>query len=145
MVKRTLDAVKRGRVSHAYLINCEDEYTSGLVGAMLIAGIIGSDDVQRAYDGLYADVTVFPEEGKDKVLTADVDRITETAHVTPTELDKKFYVIKKAESMNDSAQNKLLKTLEEAPPSVVIVLECAKPAIMLPTILSRCVKIELRA
>ena len=143
VVRRMLDAVNKGRQSHAYLISCEDAYTSGVVGALLIAGIIGNADVKRVYDGLYADVMIFPEEGKDKVLSPDVDAITSTAHITPTELDKKFYVIKMAETMNDSAQNKLLKTLEEAPPSAVIVLECATPAVMLPTILSRCVKIEI--
>ena len=69
--------------------------------------------------------------------------ITSTAYITPTELDNKFYIVKKASTMNESGQNKLLKTLEEAPPSVVIVLEVQSLAAMLPTVMSRCSRIDV--
>ena len=72
-----------------------------------------------------------------------MDDITSTAYLTPTELDKKFYIIRKASTMNESAQNKLLKTLEEAPPKAVIILEITSVSAMLPTVLSRCNRIEV--
>ena len=142
-VKEMLRAVGRGRLSHAYLLNCEDAYTSKVAGAMLVAAMIEGGDAERVFSGRYADVTVFPSGDSQKVLVADIDSLTETAHITPTELDKKFYIIEKTETMTEAAQNKLLKTLEEAPPSAVIVLECARTAAMLPTVLSRCLKIDI--
>lgn len=43
-----------------------------------------------------------------------------------------------AESMNATAANALLKTLEEPPPGVVFLLVCGAPERLLPTIVSRC-------
>lgn len=50
----------------------------------------------------------------------------------------KLCVIDNAEKMNVSAQNALLKTLEEPTPDTVIFLISAQPYLLLPTILSRC-------
>lgn len=141
-VQAVLRAIARGRSSHAYLICSEDEYTNHVVTAAIISQMIGGDP-QRAYDGAYADIRFFPTEDRDKILVRDIDDVTSTASVTPTELPYKFYVIKKAETMNDSAQNKLLKTLEEAPSKTVIILESVGAKSLLPTVLSRCNKVEV--
>lgn len=50
----------------------------------------------------------------------------------------RFFLIAQAELLNPAAQNALLKTLEEPPPKVTIVLSCPSPASLLPTIRSRC-------
>jgi DNA polymerase III subunit delta' len=50
----------------------------------------------------------------------------------------KVFVIRQAELMSDAAQNALLKTLEEPPPGVTIILLCNQPQQMLPTTISRC-------
>lgn len=139
-VKQALRACGKGAVSHAYAIVSEDEFTAGVVSALLIAAISGAD-ADRVYEGGYADVRVFPEQ-RDKILSADIDELTSTAYITSTELDKKFYIIRKASTMNESCQNKLLKTLEEAPPSVIIILEIQSEALILPTVISRCSRID---
>ena len=136
-----LDAAKRGAYSHAYALIADDLYTTSVAAAHLVAAITGASP-QRVNQGGYADVHVLPV-GKDKILSADVDFITSTAYLTPTELNKKFYVLEKASTMNESSQNKLLKTLEEAPPSVIIILEADKPSALLPTVLSRCVRVDI--
>lgn len=141
VVVRMIDSVVRGSVSHAYAVICEDDYTVHAVSSMLIAAILGVD-VARVHENGYADVICLPDE-KDKVLTSDIDKLTSTAYIAPTELNKKVYRVCRAETMNESAQNKLLKTLEEAPPSAVIVLECTNSNNMLPTVLSRCSKTEV--
>ncbi|MCL2675850.1 MAG: hypothetical protein FWE84_04620 [Firmicutes bacterium] len=82
-----------------------------------------------------ADVVYFSE---DKILTADVERITTTALVTPLELGFRYYVLKNGQTMNDSAANKLLKTLEEPPPKIKIIILADEPYSVLPTIRSRC-------
>lgn len=128
-------------MSHAYAVICPDELTLSAVSVALVAACIHGD-AERVESGGYADVHFVPTD-KDKVVTADIDFITSSAYITPTELDKKFYVIKHADTMNESAQNKLLKTLEEAPPSVCIVLECLTARTILPTVMSRSAKIEI--
>jgi DNA polymerase-3 subunit delta' len=50
----------------------------------------------------------------------------------------KVFVVLEAELLSESAQNALLKTLEEPPPGVTIILICAQVAGLLPTTLSRC-------
>lgn len=56
----------------------------------------------------------------------------------PMEGSARVFVIDHAESLNESASNALLKTLEEAPPTSHIVLVTSRPSGLLPTIRSRC-------
>lgn len=58
--------------------------------------------------------------------------------------NKKVCIIDSAEKMNRTAQNKLLKTLEEPPSDSVIILVTCKAAELIPTILSRCQRINFR-
>ncbi len=50
----------------------------------------------------------------------------------------KVFVVREADLMSHAAQNALLKTLEEPPPGVTIILLVERPEEMLPTTLSRC-------
>lgn len=50
----------------------------------------------------------------------------------------KVFVVLEADLMSDAAQNALLKTLEEPPPGVTIILVAEQPEQLLPTTLSRC-------
>ena len=59
----------------------------------------------------------------------------------PIIAQKKVYIINDSEKMTKEAQNSLLKTLEEPPKYVVIILICSKENELLNTIKSRCTKI----
>ncbi len=50
----------------------------------------------------------------------------------------KVFIVRQAELMSVPAQNALLKTLEEPPPGVTIILLCRNEQTLLPTTLSRC-------
>jgi len=50
----------------------------------------------------------------------------------------KVFIVRESELMSDAAQNSLLKTLEEPPPGVTIILLAEQPEQLLPTTLSRC-------
>ncbi len=54
----------------------------------------------------------------------------------------KVFIVLESELMSAAAQNALLKTLEEPPPGVTIVLVTRRPELMLPTTLSRCAMIR---
>jgi len=57
---------------------------------------------------------------------------------SPTRGRGKVFVVHEAELMSVPAQNALLKTLEEPPPGVTIILLCRRAELLLPTTLSRC-------
>lgn len=70
------------------------------------------------------------------------DHVTDTVAVRPYEAAYKVYLIEHAEMMNTQAQNAILKTLEEPPEYVVIMLLAANADAFLPTILSRVIEIK---
>ena len=57
---------------------------------------------------------------------------------TPYEGQRRIVIIDQAHTMNPSAQNALLKTLEEPPASALVILVSPAPGTLLPTVRSRC-------
>ena len=68
----------------------------------------------------------------------------ETLPFAPIAAPKRFYLIEKAETLNDESANSLLKALEEPPLYVQFVLCVPAPTSVLPTILSRCQMVRFR-
>lgn len=126
--------------AHAYLITAPDEEYARTLCARFISSRIGVDP-DRVLRRVAADVTFLPFG--DKVLSADVKEITDTVAITPTESVEKFYVVEKADTMNESSQNKLLKVLEEPPAFVRIILIASSVAPFLPTVLSRVTRVDV--
>src|SRR3954471_16035913 len=56
---------------------------------------------------------------------------------------RKIAIVTPADAMNERAQNTLLKTLEEPPPATTFLLVSANPDPLLPTIRSRCARVQL--
>jgi len=61
---------------------------------------------------------------------------------TPYEAKYKIYIIEDVHKVNIKTENAFLKTLEEPPKDSIIILTTSKPQDLLPTILSRCQKIQ---
>ncbi len=83
----------------------------------------------------------------DKPTTISVEeirsKVVSTAEIFPYGRYK-IYIIKEAEKMNEQAQNALLKTIEEPPEYVIIILLTANKNRLLPTIRSRCVTLDIK-
>ncbi len=78
--------------------------------------------------------------------TIGIEQIRELQRDTsllPYEGKWKVYIIRNAEDMTIEAANCLLKTLEEPPSSVVLILTCADAKILPATIVSRCQQVNL--
>ena len=71
--------------------------------------------------------------------------IRETAYILPNEAPRRVILLEQAENMTDTAQNALLKILEEPPGHVLFILTCENRSQMLPTIQSRAVCVALGA
>ncbi len=63
-------------------------------------------------------------------------------YLSPNEAEKKIYIIEDADEMNQQAANAFLKTLEEPPVDSVIILTTDRMDALLPTIVSRCQKVQ---
>ncbi len=137
--------LESGRLAHAYMIVSDDAQSADLLcDTFLAAYVYGSTEmecIERIRLSGKADILRFPRG--EKVLVGDVEELIESVYYTPTELDKKFYVINRFETANVASQNKLLKVLEEPPKSVVFVLKCGKKEAILPTVRSRVRQVEI--
>ena len=70
--------------------------------------------------------------------------IVDRAGYRPFEGRRRVVVFDQADALVPQAQNALLKTLEEPPPSSVFLLVTSRPDALLPTVLSRCPKLRFR-
>jgi DNA polymerase III subunit delta' len=65
-------------------------------------------------------------------------QIEKEANYRPFEGKARVFLIDEADKLNDASANALLKVLEEPPKTSYLILITARPAMLLPTILSRC-------
>jgi DNA polymerase-3 subunit delta' len=70
------------------------------------------------------------------------ERVIRASSYRPFESEKRVFVIEAAEQMRDESQNAMLKTLEEPPDFVHLILLTAEPSMLLETIGSRCQPID---
>jgi DNA polymerase-3 subunit delta' len=74
-----------------------------------------------------------------QVLRVDQMRLIEReANYRPFEGRARVFMIEDADKLNEASSNALLKVLEEPPPTAHIILISSRPAVLLPTIRSRC-------
>lgn len=109
---------------------------------------------QRIEEGKYADVihidknTGRDPKDKKKAIEIGIDAIRELlqrgASLPPYEGKFKIFIIENAELLSVEAANCLLKTLEEPPPHIIIILISAEEKTLLPTVISRCQRFELK-
>ena len=148
---KTVSGEKRsGRLSHAYLILTADN--DNLYGYLKVFAKLISCSADSFCDkcrscrlidnNSHPDVIVFPKKG-DAVLAEDVNTLIGESYLKPVESEKKIFIINHAESMNASAQNKLLKTLEEPPENVCILIGATNEFALLQTVKSRVKKLEI--
>lgn len=91
-------------------------------------------------------VTKSGKEKDSKVIKLDqVKEIARQVQFKPFEGDNKFFIIDGAETMHHTAENAFLKTLEEPLPNNYFILIAHNINKMIPTILSRCIKIKFNS
>lgn len=83
--------------------------------------------------------------GKGATLTIEmVRRMRASAALLPLEASRRLVIVDDAETLMEPAQQALLKTLEEPPLTVTILLLCDEPEALLATVRSRCQEIAVR-
>ena len=83
---------------------------------------------------MHPDLTWVTPSGAAEMLVADIDEpVVAAATRTPFEARRRVFVIERAETMNDQAANRMLKTLEEPADFAHLVLLTDRPGEILPT------------
>lgn len=72
------------------------------------------------------------------------EKINDSIAVKPFSSPYKIYIVPEADRMTEAAQNALLKTIEEPPEYGIIILLTSNIDALLPTIQSRCLRMEFR-
>lgn len=145
-------AVQQGKISHAYILEGEDkaskEQLADTIARLLLCekkSACGQCHSCKAINaGTHPDLIRVSHEKEDVIKIDEIrEQLIGDILIRPYSSDYKIYVIPDAEKMNIAAQNALLKTLEEPPGYGVILLLCTNADGMLPTILSRAVRIKI--
>ena len=133
----------RARLPHALLVQGPEGWGQDQVAASLALDLLGLAGDRVAAEVAHPDLRwLAPDNGAIRVDA--VRGVVEFLVQTPQLAQRKVAVMMAAECMNANAANALLKTLEEPPAESFIVLCSGQPGRLLPTIRSRCQRIDLR-
>ena len=155
-------SLQSGRLSHAYLFVGPRHVGKTAVALYLAKAVNCQGEGKKPCDSCsqcrriesrqHTDVQVIgipaSEEGGQGTTRIKIESIRELqrqASIHPYEGTCRVYIIDGAELLSHEAANCLLKTLEEPPPNVLLILLTTNEASVLPTVLSRCQRIELRS
>ena len=149
------NAVRSRKVSHAYILNGEKssgkEFIARIFAMSLQCEKKEVDPCQvchsclQALSGNHPDIIYVTHEKPNTISVDDIrTQINADIAIKPYSSEYKIYIVNEAEKMNAQAQNALLKTLEEPPAYGVILLLTSNLEALLPTILSRCVVLNIK-
>ncbi len=141
------------RIPHAILIEGEAGTGRHTLGHHIAAAAVCDRNAapcgecrncHLAQVGSHPDIKLITPQKK-QLSVDEVRALRQEAFLTPVVATRKVYIIEKADSMADGAQNALLKILEEPPAGVVFILLTASAESLLETVRSRCVTLSLIA
>lgn len=131
--------------SHAYLLtgpagSGKRAAAREFAGELLAEGAADPASARaRVQSGAHPDLTWVAPSGAHEMRRSDVgDTVVAAASHTPFEAGRRVFVLERVDTMTDGAANTLLKTLEEPPSYVVLLLLTDRPGQVLETIASRC-------
>lgn len=155
MIEHFKSAIQMDKVSHAYII--QGDYDSGkklMASAFAKALQCEQKGIEpcnhcasclQADTGNQPDIIYVSHEKPNSIGIHDVrEQINGSIGIKPYSSDYKIYIVDEAEKMTAEAQNALLKTIEEPPAYAVIFLLTTNLGKLLPTILSRCVVLNIQ-
>ena len=141
-------------LSHAYIISGPAGSGRHALARRLAAAMLCTGGGERpcgtcpaclkTEKGIHPDfsVTAGPEAGK-PITVDQVRALRSDAYIRPNEGERKVYLLEEADRMNPSAQNAMLKLLEEGPAYAAFLLIAGNTGGLLQTVRSRCEELAL--
>ena len=148
-------AIQNHKISHAYILTGEAGMGRKSIANAFAMSLLcekgGSEpcmmchSCKQVMSGNHPDLIYVTHEKPGSIGVDDVrEQINDTIMIRPYSSYYKIYIVDEAEKMNQQAQNALLKTIEEPPAYAVILLLTTNADSFLPTILSRCITLNLK-
>ena len=155
IVEHFQNALKSGKISHAYIINGERSSGKEFIAKIFAMALqCESGEIEpcnechsckQALSGNQPDIIKVTHEKPATIGVEDIrNGVNNDVVIKPYSSKWKIYIINEAEKMTVQAQNALLKTLEEPPAYAVILLLTSNQDALLPTIQSRCVVLNMK-
>lgn len=153
-----INAVKNNTVSHAYIINGEKSTGKSMLAETFAMSVMCEGEDEKPCMKCKSCTKIANKRNPDFIKLirdtekkADIIRIDEirsqiidSMYDRPYNGHHKVYIIEDADKMNVQAQNAILKTLEEPPKYAVLLLTTTNVERLLPTIISRCIILNMR-
>jgi len=152
-------AIAGGRLHHAWLVTGKEGIGKATLAyrfaRLLLTSAGDANDpanpvFRRVARATHADLLTVEREWDEKrkrqrteIVVDDARDIAGFLRLTPAEGGWRVVIVDGAEHLNRNAANALLKVLEEPPQRAVLLLTCAAPGRLLPTIRSRCRRLPL--
>ncbi len=155
IIRHLKDTIRTGKVSHSYIFTGETGSGKKMLAATFAAALqcesrqerpcMVCDSCKKAMGKNHPDIIMTTHEKPGLISVDEVrEQVIHDVSVRPYCSPYKIYIIPEAELMNPAAQNALLKTIEEPPEYAVIMLLTTNADRLLPTIRSRCVRLDLK-
>ncbi len=147
-----IKSIRQKNILHSYLFLGTDGIGKLLIAKEFAKKILCLEDSEdnctckscTCFNGLnHPDFYLINEEGE-TIKVDSMREVTEKVIEKPIVSRKKVYIINDCDRMTKEAQNCLLKTLEEPPEFVVMILISSNENIILNTIKSRCMSLKFR-
>lgn len=154
IIQHLQNAINSNKVSHAYIFHGEEGMGKKLLATLFAktlqceeGGILSCNrckSCMQSESGNHPDIKWVTHE-KVSIGVDDIRlQVNSDIQVKPYNSPYKIYIIDDADKLTEQAQNALLKTIEEPPEYAVIMLLVSNISAILPTILSRCVQLNLK-
>lgn len=145
--------MESGRFPHALVLEGEQGMGKKTLARLFAQALVCRGDdkpcgecaqCKKAVQKIHPDIFEYIPSGTANSFHVDtVRQIIDDAYIKPNEAEFKVYILADAQCMNASAQNALLKILEEPPSYVVFILTAISKSSLLSTVLSRSVVVSL--
>ena len=156
IIEHLQSAISMGKVSHAYIFDGEKgsgkNFLADIFAATLLCEegnveLCGECTSCKQVEGMnHPDIIRITHEKPNTISVDDIrQQLCGDIMIKPYKGPYKIYIVDEAEKLNVQAQNALLKTIEEPPAYGVILLLTTNADAFLPTILSRCITLNLKS
>ncbi|MCR4791693.1 MAG: DNA polymerase III subunit delta [Lachnospiraceae bacterium] len=153
--KQIIESITNDRVSGGYILTGEKgsgkEFIASVFAQMLVCENMTGDacgechSCKQAESHSHPDIKYVVHEKPNSISVDEVrEQICDDISLKPYQSSRKIYIVGEADKLTPQAQNALLKSLEEAPDYVVIMLLASNINMMLPTVRSRCITWDLK-
>lgn len=156
IIRHMQNSISMGKVSHSYIFAGEPGSGKKLLARTYAMTLqceqqrtdpcLKCDSCKRALSKNHPDIIYVEHEKPNSISVEEIrTQVVDDVLIKPYWEKHKIYIIPDAEKMTPQAQNAILKTIEEPPSYAIFMLIANNIEELLPTIQSRCVRLEVKA